>query len=131
MAKGKRTHGRLSVFKGREAKLNHAVFQVLAFKGPQTIYEMHKELKAQKGFRYIRYATVNKRIKILKECGYVNKIGVKKTKAGFEAAIYELTDRAYLALLLNQINLDHLIEKAEEDALLSALAAILSSVNLL
>jgi Fe2+ or Zn2+ uptake regulation protein len=130
VAKGKRTHGRLSIFKGREAKLNCAVFQVLSLKGPQTIYEMHKELRTQKGFKYIRYATVNKRIKILKESGYINKIGGKKTKAGFEAAIYELTARAYLALLLNRTNLDHFIEKAEEEVALSALAVILSSVNL-
>jgi Fe2+ or Zn2+ uptake regulation protein len=130
VAKGKRTHGRLSIFKGREAKLNYAIFQVLALKGPQTIYEMHKDLKAQKRFRYIRYATVNKRIKLLRESGYVNKIGVRKTKAGFEAAIYELTVRAYLALIVNRINMDYFIEKAEEDALLSALATLLSSINL-
>ena len=129
MERSKRNCGRISVFKGREAKLNFEIFHVLALKGPQTIYDIHKELKAQKGLRYIRYATVNKRIRLLKESGYINKIGEKKTKAGFEASIYELTARAYLALLLNQTNLDRFIEEAGNDALLSALAALFSAAK--
>ena len=53
MAKGKREKGRLQVFKGREARLNKAVLQILAIKGPQTIYDIHKEVKTQKRLRYI------------------------------------------------------------------------------
>lgn len=74
--------------------------------------------------RYTRYATVNKRVKALEEDGYIRAARSKKTKAGFEASVYELTARAYLVLLLNQINLDRFIEEAEDDALLSALAAL-------
>jgi len=127
--RSKRNCGRISVFKGREARLNFAIFQVLALKGPQTIYDIHKELKAQKGLRYIRYATVNKRIRLLKESGYTNKIGEKKTKAGFEASIYELTARAYLAMLLNFINLNDLLIKADEANASAILAAIMSSAH--
>ena len=127
MPKPKNT--RLSVFKGREARLNHAIFQILSLKGPQTIYDIHKELKAQKGLRYIRYATVNKRVRLLKESGYINKIGEKKTKAGFEASIYELTARAYLAILLNFINLDDLLMKVDEATASEILAAIMSSAR--
>jgi predicted transcriptional regulator len=122
--RSKRNCGRISVFKGREARLNFAVFQVLALKGPQTIYDIHKELKAQKGLRYIRYATVNKRIRLLKESGYINKIGEKKTKAGFEASIYELTARSYLAILLNSINLDKLVKRVDDATASMILAAI-------
>jgi len=122
--RSKRNCGRISVFKGREARLNFAVFQVLALKGPQTIYDITKELKAQKGLRYIRYATVNKRIRLLKESGYINKIGIKKTKAGFEASIYELTARSYLAILLNSINLDKLVMRVDEATASMILAAI-------
>jgi len=120
---------RLSVFKGREARLNHAIFQILSLKGPQTIYDIHKELKAQKGLRYIRYATVNKRVRLLKESGYINKIGVKKTKAGFQASVYELTARAYLAMLLNLINLDDLLMKVDEATASEILVAIMSSAR--
>jgi DNA-binding Lrp family transcriptional regulator len=127
--RGKRNCGRISVFKGREARLNFAVFHILALKGPQTIYDIHKELKAQKGLRYIRYASVNKRVRLLKESGYINKIGVKKTKAGFQASVYELTARAYLAMLLNLINLDDLLMKVDEATASEILAAIMSSVH--
>jgi hypothetical protein len=129
VGKGNRNVGRISVFKGREAKLNFAIFQVLSLKGPQTIYDIHKELKAQKGLRYIRYATVNKRIRLLKESGYINKIGEKKTKAGFQASVYELTARAYLAMLLNFINLDVLLMKVDEATASEILATIMSSVH--
>jgi hypothetical protein len=37
---------KLQVFKGREAKLNKAIFTILAHKGPLTIYDTHKEVKA-------------------------------------------------------------------------------------
>jgi predicted transcriptional regulator len=122
--RSKRNCGRISVFKGREARLNFAVFHILALKGPQTIYDIHKELKAQKGLRYIRYASVNKRVRLLKESGYINKIGIKKTKAGFEASIYELTARSYLAILLNSINLDKLVKRVDEATASMILAAI-------
>lgn len=129
MAKGKEKSGRISVFKGREARLNKAIFHILALKGPQTIYDIHKELKAQKGLRYIRYATVNKRVRLLKESGYINRIGVKKTKAGFQASVYELTARAYLAMLLNLINLDDLLMKVDEATASEIVATIMSSAD--
>ena len=122
--RSKRNCGRISVFKGREAKLNYAVFHVLALKGPQTIYGIHKEIKTQRGFRNTRYASVNKRVRFLEESGYVKKIGIKKTKAGFEASIYELTARSYLAVLLNFINLDKLVKRVDEATASMILAAI-------
>ena len=114
MAKSKKKTERLSVFKGREAKLNRAIFHILARKGPQTIYDIHKQVKNQKRLRYVRYASVNKRVRALEKSGYIKKIGAKKTKAGFEATIYELTVTAYLAILLNSINLDELVTRVDE-----------------
>ena len=124
MEKRKRKSGRLQVFKGREAKLNHAIFRILALKGPQTIYDIHKQVKTQSRLRHVRYATVNKRVRTLTESGYINKTGTKKTKAGFKAAIYELTTRAYLAMLLDSINLDELIMRVNE----ASASAILSDI---
>jgi hypothetical protein len=115
---------RLSVFKGREARLNHAIFQILSLKGPQTIYDIHRQVRAHRGLRYTRYASVNKRVRALEGSGYVKKIGIKKTKAGFEASIYELTARSYLAILLNSINLDKLINRVDEATASMILAAI-------
>ena len=124
MAKGKRKRAELSVFKGREAKLNHAIFQILALKSPQTIYDIHKEVKTQRRLRHVRYATVNKRVRALQESGYVKKTGVKKTKAGFKASVYELTAKAYLAMLLDSINLEDLLVHVDEVTTLTILGAI-------
>jgi DNA-binding Lrp family transcriptional regulator len=124
VAKGKAKRGRLSVFKGREAKLNKAIFHILALKGPQTIYSIYKEIKSQKGLKHIRYPSVNKRVRSLEELGYVKGIGVKKTKAGFEAHLYELSARAYLAITLNVINLDDLLMRMDEANALAILAVV-------
>lgn len=115
MSKGKAKSGRLSVFKGHEAKLNRAIFQILALKGPLTIYDIHREVKAQRGLRQTHYANVNKRVRALEESGYIKKTGIKKTKAGFEASIYELNAKGYLAILLNLVNLDDLLSRVDED----------------
>ena len=118
---------RLSVFKGREARLNKAIFQILALKGPQTIYDIHKEVKAQRGLRQTRYANVNKRVRTLEESSCIKKIGIKKTKAGFQASIYELTTKAYLAMLLNSINLEVLLARVNEDTASAILGTLIGA----
>ena len=128
MAKGKRKRAELSVFKGREAKLNSAIFQILAHKGPQTIYDIHKIVKTRRRLRHVRYATVNKRVRTLQESGYIKKTGSKKTKAGFTASIYELTARAYLALLLNSTNLEELVMRVGESTASAIIAAITCTI---
>jgi len=73
--KRKRQSGRLSVFKGREDKLNKTIFQILALKGPVTIYEISKEVKAQKSLKHTKYTNVNRRVRMLEEQGYIEKVG--------------------------------------------------------
>jgi len=114
VAKGKDKSGRLSVFKGREARLNRAIFHILALKGPLTIYDIHKEVKKQRGLKNTRYANVNKRVRSLEESGYIKKIGIKKTKAGFEASIYELRDKAFLVMLLNSMSWEDLVVRVND-----------------
>jgi hypothetical protein len=128
VARLKSKGGRISVFKGREAKLNRAIFQILALKGPQTIYDIHKEAKAQKGLKQTRYASVNKRVRALEELDYINKVGIKKTKAGFEASIYELSVKAYLSMILNVINLDNLLMRVDEATAQTILGAIMQTM---
>lgn len=106
----------LSVFKGREAKLNRTIFQTLTAKGPQTIYDIHKHIRAVRELRNTRYASVNKRIKVLEESGYVKKAPVRKTKSGFQTTIYESTIRARLGMLLDTTRLEDLIMHVDEEA---------------
>lgn len=116
---------RIAVFKGRDARLNKAIFWILAQQGPLTIYDVWRKLRTRRDFTYIPYNTVNRRVRALEEHGYVEKSGERKTKTGFAAKLYQLTTRAYLAMLLNRINLDDFVEKAPNDKILCALAAFL------
>ena len=125
----KRKSGRTSVFKGREAKLNRAIFHILALKGPQTIYEICKEVKTHKGLRHTKYTNVNRRVRALESAGYLERTGTRETQAGFKATLYQLNARAYLALLLNQINLDNFIQEADETDILNVVAAFASTTE--
>jgi Fe2+ or Zn2+ uptake regulation protein len=127
VAKSKAKSGKLLVFKGREARLNKAIFHTLAHKSPLTVYDIHKEVRTQRGLRTTRYASVNKRVRFLEGTGYIKKTGIKKTKAGFHASIYELTTSACLAILLNSINLDELLMQVDDAKAQTILAAILDS----
>ena len=74
--------------------------------------------------KHVRYASVNKRIRALENAGYIRKSGVKKTLAGFEASIYDLTTKAYLAVLLDSIKLDDMLTQIDEATAQAILAAI-------
>ena len=123
MAKHK-AGAKLSVFKGREAKLNRAIFQTLALKGAKTIYDIHKHLRTFRGLKYTYYGNVNRRVRALRQQGYVKEVSIKSTKAGFEATEYELTTRTYLVLLLDSINLEDALNRMDEDVASEILAAI-------
>jgi len=123
VARGKRKIERLQVFKGREAKLNRAIFHILALKGPLAIYDICKELRKQKLLRHIKYAVVNRRVRTLEKSRYLEKVGTRKTKAGFTISLYQLSQRGYLALMFDRISLNKFIQKADETSILSIVAA--------
>jgi predicted transcriptional regulator len=118
---------RLSIFKGREARLNKAIFWVLAEEGPLTIYDVCKKVRIRRALRYTKYSVINRRVRSLVEKGYIERIGARKTQAGFESQLYRLAPRAYLAIILNEVDLDKFIEKANEEDIISALAAFISN----
>jgi len=126
--RSKRKRGKISVFKGREARLNRAIFHILALKGPLITYDIHKEVKAQKGLKHTKYTNVLRRIRALEESAYLEKAGTRKikTQPGSQTILYQLTPRAYLAILLNQINLDNFTRTANKDAIITMLAALTS-----
>jgi len=130
VSRRKEKSGRVSVFKGREARLNRVIFHILALKGPLTIYEVSKEVKARRGLKHTKYTNVNRRVRMLEEYGYIEKVGTRKTQAGFRAALYRLTARAYLAILLNKVNLDNFIQKASEESVLAMLAALIPQTSI-
>jgi DNA-binding Lrp family transcriptional regulator len=100
---------------------------VLAQEGPLTIYDICRKVRTQRALKYIRYSVTNRRVRSLVEKGYIERIGARRSQAGFESQLYRLALRAYLATILNEINLDKFIEKANEEDIISALAAFISS----
>ena len=77
----------------------------------------------------MRYASVNKRVRSLEKSGYVRKKGSKKTAMGIEVAIYELTEKAQLAMLLDSIGLEELFTKLDE-ASASAILALIKKLKI-
>jgi hypothetical protein len=126
MARKKSKGIELSVFKGREAKLNRAILKVLTKKSPQTIYEIHKQVIQTKALKSTRYGNVNARVKALEETGYVRNNGLRTTKAGFKANLYESTARAYFAFVVSSLDIDDLIHELDEISMLTLLGVIVA-----
>ena len=120
---------RLSVFTGRETKLNKAIFQVLATEGALTIYEISKKVRTQRSLRYIKYSVINRRVRSLTDKGYIETVEARRTQAGFQAQLYQLTLRAYLAITLGKIDLDKFIEEASEKNIINALTSLTPLLN--
>jgi hypothetical protein len=103
----------LSVFKGREARLNHAIFQTLAIKGPQTIHQLQKHLHKQKDLQGTYYASIMRRIHCLEKAGYIAQSLTCKGP-GSKAGEYELCTKAYLAAFMNYHSPEELLNKVTD-----------------
>jgi len=119
----RRTDGRISLFKGRKARLNHAIFQTLTHKSPQTAWDMFKQFKKLKDMSSLRYWVIIRKVKALQKQDYIMKVGETETSAGSKTGLYQLTPRAELAMALNQIDLDKFIREADYHRIFSALEA--------
>ena len=71
----------------------------------------------------LTYTTILRRMAALKSQDYIMKVGEKETMLGTETALYQLTPRAELAIILSEINLDKFVKKADYHRIFSALEA--------
>ena len=117
---------KLSVFTGREAKLNRAIFKVLAKEGILTVYEICKKVRTHKSLKYTKYSVINRRVRNLVDLEYIETAGERETQAGFKAQQYQLTQRAYLAIAFEALDFNTLIQSADETELTILLVDILS-----
>ena len=127
MARRKDSIGRLSVFKGREAKLNRAIFHILALKGPHTVYALLGEVRRQRGLTKTRDGVLRRRVEALEKQDYLMKVGTAKTRWGYDTPLYDLTPRAELAMALSKTDLDRFIKEADYHRLISMLDVLKSS----
>ena len=127
MQKSKRQSGRLTVFKGREAKLNKAIFQILAVKGPRAICALLEEIRRQRGLSETREGVLRRRVNALEKQDYLMRVGTTKTRRGYDTPLYDLTPRAELAMALSKTDLDKFVKEADYHRLISMLDALKSS----
>lgn len=121
----KRSKGKaLRFFRGREAKLNHIILIILTKDSPQIIYDIAKTVRTQKGLTNTKYTNVNRRVKALENQGLLKRVGYRNTLQGVQATLFSPTTRAYVALLLNQLDPDVFIKEADEDTLMEELATL-------
>jgi len=109
-----RTGSKLSVFKGRKASLNRAIFVILDKEGPKTVIEIQKQLSKQKNLEGTYYASVNKRIHCLEKAGYIKPALNKTAQPTSKAIIYELRAKAYLATFINKKSAEELLNKVTD-----------------
>ena len=122
MPKRKRETVRLSVFKGRTRHLTEAIFWILAQNPPLVIWDIYLAVRKQKGLRYTKYAVVNQRVRTLENRAYLEKVGTRKTQTDSESPLYQLSQKAYLAIILDKINIDVFLQKADREKVSTALA---------
>jgi hypothetical protein len=115
---------KLQVFKGREAKLNKAIFTILAIKGPHAVYALLGEIKKQRGFTDTRYGVVRRRVEALEKQDFLMKVGTARTHVGSYAPVYQMTPRAELALALGKTNPDRLIKETDYARIIEMLEAL-------
>ena len=116
---------RLSAFKRKGAKLNWAIFEALAKNQSLTAYEIYKHVRKRAVHRRKLYSVINRRVRSLAENGYLRRAGQKRIKAGFEAPVYSLTPKAYLAILLSQLDLEKVLEKIDDAKALQLIGLLL------
>jgi hypothetical protein len=114
----------LSVFMGVEAKLNFAIFLILAVSDyPLKNTELLKLLNKQKKSNDTYYGSITKRLRCL-----VNEEYLKEKKVGSEAATYQLTNKALLAMFWNSNNMQEILDKASEKKRGFLLLALANSI---
>ena len=107
---------KISVFKGKQAALNLAIFCALSEK-PLIIYDLTKQIKEKREFIRLKPSMVGRRVKDLVKQGYLEIAGSRDTKPGAQATLYQLTAKAKVALYYNTVNRDKFLEEADEQTL--------------
>ena len=119
---------RLSIFRGKKAKRNLAIFTVLSETSPLAIWDIHRNVGKLRGFKGIKYAVINTRIKALEEKGYLISMGNRDTKQGGKTTLYTLSAKMKLATKLSSENIDDIFDRLDEESA-SAIFDLISNAN--
>jgi DNA-binding PadR family transcriptional regulator len=120
---GKQFTGKISVFRGKQAALNLAIFEALS-KNPLIIYDITKRVKEQKPFYRLKPSIVGRRVRNLVNQGYLEEIGSRATKPGPTRKLYQLTTKAKVALHYQLVSREKFLNEADEETLTAELATL-------
>jgi hypothetical protein len=121
----KEDNAKLSLFTGREAKLNRVILLTLDLENPLTSYGIYLEVRRIKGFRHTKRQAIDRRVKALYAQGWLVQCGVRPAKAHFLSPLYTLTINAKAALALDKTDLNRFVRVAPE-AYLQAIIDVFS-----
>jgi len=119
----KQSTGKISVFKGKQATLNLAIFDVLS-KSPLIVYDLTKQVKEKRAFYGLKPSMVGRRVRDLLNQGYLEIAGSRDTKPGPQATLYQLTTKAKVAFYYNSISRDKFLEEADKQTLVAELSTL-------
>ena len=103
MQKDKDESFKLSIFKGREAKLNRAIINVFESEETKSTRQIYKKIIQNKELKNTNYSTVNKRIRNLEKTGFLKKTLTQKRSGGI-TNYYQLQPKALLAKFLDDFS---------------------------
>ncbi len=129
MVRKKAESVKLAVFKGREARLNRAILELLSEENLLAKWDVLKRLIRKRGFKRVHYAVVDVRIRALETEGFLAWAGEREKKQGGKTALFRSTAKAKLALELSSRNIDDLLNELDEEAALAMLRLIARSKN--
>ncbi len=106
---------KISIFEGRGADKNLAIFRILVAVGPLSIGDIQRRLNRISGLEVTYYASLNKRIHALVRSGYIGEVKPADSgQAGCKAALYEIRTKFYLAYYLNDKSREEILSKLNE-----------------
>jgi len=113
----------LWVFSGRAGRANAAIFEVLTKESPQTIKQLLKKISGYEGLEETYYASLTKRLRNLKEAGFIQEI---KPYNKVAVVSYQLCVKAVLAMFLKENSMQDLLDKATDTQATHMLFALLN-----
>ncbi len=105
------------MFRGKAAKLNRVILQILEHKSPLIAYDVWRRIRANKGFRHVDSKTAYRRMEALQREGLIAEKGTIVGKRGGDRTLYELALMGEDALILDGRNMDKWLKTATDEQL--------------
>lgn len=110
-----KNNAKISIFQGRGAVRNLAIFHILVAAGPLSMGDIQRRLNRISGLEVTYYASLNKRIHALVRGGYIGEVKIEADQAsGFKACQYGVRTKFYLAYYLNGRSRDEILSRLNE-----------------